>query len=70
MRNSIGWKFVSLPRDHQKEAKLKWHLVKGKWFAKKEKKKAKTLDNDFMFHSNISLPVQFKMKDSFVFTSF
>lgn len=41
MRNSIGWKFVSLPRDHQKEAKLKWHLVKGKWFAKKEKKKQK-----------------------------
>lgn len=42
MRNSIGWKFVSLPRDHQKEAKLKWHLVKGKWFAKKEKKNKNT----------------------------
>lgn len=69
MRNSIVWKCVSLPTDNQKEAELKCHLVNGKWFAKKENKK-KALDSDFMFHSNTNLYVQFKMKYSFVFTSF
>lgn len=52
MRNSIVWKFVSPPTDNQNETKLKCHLVKGKWFAKKKKK---LLDNGFMFPSNTSL---------------
>lgn len=38
MRNLIVWEFISPPTDNQKETKLKYHLVKGKCFTKKEKK--------------------------------
>lgn len=38
MRNLIVWEFISPPKDNQKETKLKYHLVKGKCFTKKEKK--------------------------------
>lgn len=58
MRNLIVWEFISPPKDNQKETKLKYHLVKGKCFTKKEKKKL--LDSDFVFPSNTSLYLHFK----------